>query len=173
MVLGGNILGAPPAIRKGIVFPSSPAPGSLFYRTDLNMLCEWDGTRWLSVTEYEANSIYFGASVTTRIPIANRSDYAPYVARVSWGFLIAAPNDAVDNWTLITYGFSANRGLGALVHVQNTAGNAPTTWYLDDDVPNFSQTPIHYHFFEANVTKNNAPGSFTGVMSVWYKLIIT
>jgi len=43
-------LGLNAPIPRGTAFPVSPAPstGDVYYRTDLIMLCQFDGTRWLS-----------------------------------------------------------------------------------------------------------------------------
>jgi hypothetical protein len=40
-------------LSTGTVFPPSPAPGDMFYRTDLNLTFQYDGSRskWLSVTQ--------------------------------------------------------------------------------------------------------------------------
>jgi hypothetical protein len=54
-------------LETGTVFPVSPTADDLFYRTDRNVLYFYDGTRWLSVTAYEAVGAYNLGAV---LPIA-------------------------------------------------------------------------------------------------------
>ncbi|MES2782591.1 MAG: hypothetical protein V4657_07335 [Pseudomonadota bacterium] len=61
----------PPAssggISNGAAFPVGPATNDLFYRSDRDIIYFYDGTRWLSATEYS-------------VAIANQRLLPPYVA---------------------------------------------------------------------------------------------
>src|SRR5688572_13447523 len=49
---------------EGTSFPGSPSTDDKYYRTDLNLLCVYDGTRWLTTQQY---IIYLGVWGTTAI----------------------------------------------------------------------------------------------------------
>lgn len=49
---GASLFGQAAQIFRGTVFPTLKSVGDLFYRTDRNILYHWNGTWWLSATEY-------------------------------------------------------------------------------------------------------------------------
>ena len=75
-------------IRNGNAFPGSPASNDLFYRSDLDFLCYYDGTRWLTAHEYSVTYppwnylVGLGTNATATagiIPL--HTDYTMYFTR--------------------------------------------------------------------------------------------
>lgn len=51
---------SPSGMASGSAFPGSPSSGDLFYRTDLHLECFYDGTRWLTLSQYDTNMSRIG-----------------------------------------------------------------------------------------------------------------
>jgi len=57
--------GSGTSLNPGTSFPGSPATNELCFRTDRGLLYYYDGTRWLTVTEYEAHAYLVGSAGAT------------------------------------------------------------------------------------------------------------
>jgi hypothetical protein len=75
-------------ISSGTSFPGSPSNNDIFYRTDRDLLYFYDGTRWLTVNEYDMGpgwvdtaAALSGTNTLARWPV--RQDYGMYLTRWS------------------------------------------------------------------------------------------
>ena len=97
---------------EGTSFPGSPASGDKFYRTDLNWLCFYDGTRWLTCHEYEItltspNQSTAGDWTFSRAALrADRQIYLTTCHTTTWH--ITAPS-ALNFWTIDVSTYNASR----------------------------------------------------------------
>jgi hypothetical protein len=89
-------------MQSGTSFPAaSPASGDLYYRTDLGVLCQYDGSRWLG--PLEANPVIpwnagepWSTNTTTHLITVNQS-----IKLVSAAMsCLLSPNNASNYWTL-------------------------------------------------------------------------
>lgn len=162
----------------GSAFPASPSTGALFYRTDIDFLCFYDGTRWLTVHEYEAG---LEVVTTTSSPVsasyvANRTDYAPYVTRTTMATNVAATNDGSNYWTVNIRGINGAFSAGTTVIGRNTSADTAAVWaYVETSGGSLtSQTPANYAYWEIQATKTaGTPGALTVTVLVVFRLIIT
>ncbi len=161
---------------RGTAFPSSPAAGTVFFRTDLGWWCFYDGTRWLTCEEFLAHAGVTGAtlgSTTTQSFGRSRSDHAHYVTRIALATYVATTNDATHNWTIDIKAASATLAATTMLHSASTSGDSPNTNVDKEAAPGTSQTPANYGFFQYTGTKNNTPGNLTLYLTVYYRLIVT
>lgn len=97
---------------QGTSFPGSPVSGDKFYRTDLNWLCFYDGTRWLTCHEYEItltspNASTAGDWTFSRAALrADRQIYLTTCHTTTWH--LTAPS-ALNFWTIDVSTYDASR----------------------------------------------------------------
>jgi hypothetical protein len=90
------------AYPEGTSFPAGPSVNDKFYRTDLNLLCYYDGTRWLTVQLFGSDLSMFGSTNTT----TNNGGYvAPppgdfYIESLWWNVRVTGTNNSSNYWTL-------------------------------------------------------------------------
>lgn len=179
-------LGQVEAIEKslsgGSAFPTSPAAGLLFFRTDLGFLCYYDGTRWLSAHEYTAalNDYVFGvaagAAYAGGVPQSfgralTRTDFTLYITRFVLYATASVLQTAVNNWRI---SFQSN--FGATTNAQyNTNGQAAGALVLTE-IATGSITQNGAASSETRVlvdVKNGAPGTITIEAAMYYRLVVT
>jgi len=106
-------------LNAGTSFPGSPATSDLFFRTDRDLIYYYDGTRWLTVTEYNVHLVIVDAlmGATTAPVVAGPIDQGAngcYATRlVAWtitggttstNYVVYTLSSAVANNTLTTVG---------------------------------------------------------------------
>lgn len=121
---------------KGTSFPGSPATDDLYYRTDLDLLCFYDGTRWLTVTLYEvpfgagAGSIPFTATAGLGY-LPTNSTYDLWLVDWSMTTLVLTTNDGSNNWTIkLQKTNAANTATDIDSFSTGTTPDTPTNWVL-------------------------------------------
>jgi len=62
LMSSGPAAGGGTDLHPGTSFPGSPANNDLCYRTDRDLLYFYDGTRWLTVNEYQIDAAFLGTS---------------------------------------------------------------------------------------------------------------
>lgn len=94
---------------RGTSFPGSPASGDRFYRTDRKIEYEYDGTRWLSVSQH-------------RVAIATNRALSPFSAT---GVVLDSPTPQAEDAT--------NHFLEKIVYETNvnTTNNGSNFWTVD------------------------------------------
>lgn len=112
-VLGsGNLVVGGGGYAEGTSFPVSPTSGDKFYRTDLNWLCFYDGTRWLTAHEYDIpltspNASTAGDWTFSRAALrADRQIYLTTCHTTTWH--LTAPS-ALNYWTIDVSTYNASR----------------------------------------------------------------
>lgn len=97
---------------KGTTFPSGPQTYDRFLRTDRGIEYFYDGTRWLSLQEYDfgagqqvsAGATGITASPSTVVRWAVRSDYELWLTRWVVHSRVLTTNNGSNNWTVaLTY----------------------------------------------------------------------
>lgn len=147
-------------LGRGTTFPlTADLPGGLqvddrFFRTDLDFLCVYDGTRWLTAHEYaltlglaDTNSMAASYAATTagaRYGQVGR-DFAPYFTRIDVNlFLGAGTSNTLNYWNV---GF--------------VMSNGNSLWAFDTKTDTAGANTIHSGVI-ANFT-NNPPGVITSL----------
>jgi hypothetical protein len=168
-----------PKWSEGTSFPAGPATNDKFYRTDLNLLCYYDGTQWLTVQEYEVSGIVgsavlLPASVTApgllRWPV--RQDFRLYLCRLSIQTFVGSPNTGSANWTVALIGYNASLSVVATYATLSTSGNAADNWVGNDQIIN-TAVGSTVKEMQLNITKVGSPGLIYPVAGIVYRLIVT
>jgi hypothetical protein len=148
---------AAPGIEGGTIFPSDPEANDVFFRTDLQLLCFWDGTNWITVNKYAlqptvvfnvpSNNLY---TVGVFTPPAARTFRAIYVKYI---YFVDPVNNATNYWS---FGLTPNGSF--YNHTYNTSMfNPVNSWALlgaPIDII-LSTTPLLLRLYE----KTGTPGS--------------
>lgn len=158
----------------GTAQPTGISAGFRFFRTDLGMDTYYDGTRWLSVHEYDATFQQTAFTTTATFVIAPLfQTYAPYVTRVALEYEVLTTNNATNFWTISLRGGSATYGATTTIDTFTSAAIAANTWTNIDRVPNTAQAPTNRAFFDIAAVPTLSPGILVLSATLYYRLIIT
>jgi hypothetical protein len=152
----------------GVSFPASPATNQVFFRQDLGVMCNWNGTYWLSPAIVRTMSIYSSVmpisanGTTTLILGLNGLIYTEYID--IWT-LVQTTNNSSNYWTTSLYFDSLP------VTSVSTSGHAMGAWIHTRLTINGAFTYLWYQIF--NATKTGNPGTFQTFANVRYREIIT
>jgi hypothetical protein len=154
-------------IETGSAFPAGYTD-QLFYRSDRDLLYNYDGTRWITVNQSivelgYSQAITFPASATASAVLrTSRPDelYVMWLDRLIIRTVTNTTLDATNNWTVTlvrqdSTGASTNIANVVLWQTGRTAG----TPYLDIITLNTTVTVTQSYSFHVDVTKNSAPGT--------------
>lgn len=148
--------------RAGASFPGSPSTDDFFYRTDLGVLCRYDGSRWLGPQQ----SIPFSHRNTTQPFTVNGDVVAEYRIRASRTIYLKA---WAINTHVTTLCNSSNFWTVALlkasdasdITTKTTASDAANTWVQQTEITSFTGNPYTYagiQGFAIQVRKTGSPG---------------
>lgn len=163
----------------GTSFPTGISDGFLFYRTDLDWLCVYDGTRWLTTHEYAEPLTMVSGTIIPKTDAsyvlnqsllfnASRSDYGIYATRVQFWTYITTTNNGSNYWVMEV----TNTGT-VLATFSTVADSANTNLYKSADPATALATGRQYWQLR---TSNNVgtPGDISFLAcTVSYRLIVT
>lgn len=158
-------------IPRGTAFPGSPATNDLYFRTDRGLLYYYDGTRWLTVHEYEMDLAlyqrnaqpYAGAGATIIIAPA-RTDYGAMMTRAKLYLDVIGTNNGSNYWTIsVAY-------CGTVVWTPNTSADAANAAINKETaLSNVITSPAGYA--GVDVAKVGSPSAIALNGALWYRLI--
>jgi hypothetical protein len=163
----------------GTAFPASWNTLIPFFRSDLGMWCWWDGTRWLSATEYSFSfAAYVGGALpewsgSTEVGVASlRQDYASYITRWSiTNIYLSGLNNGSNYWKLYLRTFT---GLSTIKVFDTSAGFSGGAWNDGhEEVSGISQPGLGTGGVQFYVETVGSPGGLRAYPTVFYRLIIT
>ena len=160
---------------EGTSFPGSPTTGQKFYRTDLNWLCFYDGTRWLTCHEYAMDFPAPGSAISATATVARnavRKDYYQYFTNATvTSRILGATNNGSNYWSITIDILSVTGGVTSLGSFNTSAdtANQQTTRNL---VVNFEGTSSYYST-ETVGTKTGTPSNLLVMATLYYRLIVT
>lgn len=167
-------------IRSGTSFPGSPSSGDVFFRTDLGLLCYYDGSRWLTTNEYnDFRWIALSAAGNHSFGGVLRSDLAAgiYVTKLAFQVHVATTHNASNYYDLglhtrnadtSSWTFLDSRTSWSVVAAANTWGHVTAT-------PNITQLSgtTNIHWLWTYIGKNGSPGTMNLWMCAFYRLVVT
>lgn len=166
---------------SGTSFPSSWPNNVPFLRTDLGFLCYYDGTRWLTVHEYE-RFLFGGTSANTLLDFTAsdgfaflmrlRLDYAPYFTRAAVTTRVSTTNNGSNYWTVSLDTYNLNFGAGTSIYQFNTSADTVNT-YTDHEGNPSTPNPSNRHHLVLSVQKSGSPGTLRCLPAIFYRLIVT
>ena len=153
-------------------FPASPNTNDLYYRTDLDMLCFYDGVRWLTAHEYSADFMLFDSSPpfsaagTTVYAWAPRLDYSLYITQARALTQVAATNNGSNYWTISLYRDNT------AIWTFNTSADTAATLYNKTSAINAVHTPTTWMRYRIDSDTGPA-GNINMSVTLYYRLVIT
>jgi hypothetical protein len=170
-----------PLSGAGTAFPSSPATGARFFRTDLGLECYYDGTRWLTMHEYALGN--FGGNTLNTLADFTASDsfaflwrlrtqYAPYFTRVAVTTRVSTTNNATNFWTIGFDCYNISFGAGTTIYTFSTAADTVTA-YTDHEGAPSTPAPANNTHLALSIQKTLTPGALRILFQAYYRLIIT
>lgn len=161
---------------EGTSFPSTPASGDKFYRTDLNWLCFYDGTRWLTVHEYLADFANQQAlqPITTQSYFASvtlRRDYGVYLTRFHGSYYIGPTNNGSNYRTLNLVWGNSTSSETTLYTTDSSAAAASTN--IDWSIAINSVISSSAFYLAINNTRTGLPSGLYGNFAIAYRLVVT
>lgn len=169
-------VGSGVAYAEGTSFPGSPSLNDKFYRTDLNLLCYYDGTRWLTVQEYRAAA----DAIDAVVPIAANGNttrycvdgvHGMYLTRADFTTLVNTTNTGSAYWTVTLNRVDAPGSATSVVSF-NTSTNSPNTWVRHDQAIN-AVLDASALTLRVSAGKTGSPGSAYIIPALYYRLIVT
>ena len=161
-------------VMIGTTFPVTPYVDELFYRTDLDLLCRWNGTYWLSENEYSFSvSEQTGIAAISSWLFPTRYDYLPYVTRVIYRAHVNTTNDGSNYWVLKIQdqALTPAAPIGTNFN-QNTSADTLATWTEHEGTPNVI-VPALTRWLSPYVSKVGAPGTLDFGCTFYYRLVVT
>lgn len=156
----------------GTAFPSSPDTNTRFFRTDLGFECYYDGTRWLTAHEYQADFQQYElappySAVSDPLMFAVPGDYnSLYVTRAHARLLVNTTNNGSNYWSVEL------RQEGSSIWSFNTSADAAATALLKTQNINAAYSPAT-HFSWRLASKTGAPGSIYIVGSFRFRFVVS
>lgn len=160
---------------EGTSFPGSPTTNQKFYRTDLNWLCFYDGTRWLTCQEFAQDFPAPGAGSSVTAAIARnavRKDYYQYFTKAAiTSRILGATNNGSNYWTFSIDLLSVTGGVTSIASA-NTSADTANQQTNRTIIVNYESTSS---FFSAEtvVTKVGSPSNILLMATLYYRLIVT
>jgi hypothetical protein len=154
------------AIPRGTSFPVSPTQYDLYHRTDLGIIGEWDGTRWLGPRQdvgmgvWTAGSPWSVAAVSHALPI----NFACALT-FSLLFFNNGTNNASNYWS-----FALMRD-ASTISTLTTAAYVTATNYTISDASTYILSSGT--LLQLSITKTGSPGSIRVSPMVFYRRIYT
>lgn len=173
-------------LTSGTAFPSSPVADQRFYRTDLDLRCYYDGTRWLTDQQFSSSLTIVGTTMAHPLSvnqpsagniagiIDNSLGQGVYVERaLITTYLNGGTSNASNKWAVqfvAMDGAGATTSLGALFDTSADAASA----YVSHNVTVGAVVSDSYKLFSGTFVKTGAPGNLYALpIEVVYRLIVT
>jgi hypothetical protein len=163
-----------PLSSAGTAFPSSPATGMRFWRSDLGYLCYYDGTRWLTVHEYSitiTDQISNTVAFDTAFVVPRDDGYRAYWTYAAVQTFISPTNNATNYWTIELQSVDNSIASTTTIASFNTSALAAGGNYTALGIT--TALPTNRPLTRAHVTKTGAPSSLALTMTAYYRLVIT
>ena len=173
-------VGGGSGISSGTSNPGSPTAGDLFWRTDLGLMIYYDGTRWLTTTEYRMTPVTRDAvaggytSSKTMANMAVDPTFDTYVTTILCRGLIIGGTalSASHKWEVVLYKSPTALSYTAVTTMTFDSGTLSTVLNRDATV-NTAMTVASAAMCYLAADKTGTPGTFYPHVEVRYRLIVT
>lgn len=172
----------------GTGFPGSPTADDLFYRTDLNLLFFYDGTRWVTTMLYHEHTSFHNTAVGTEYPgitssISQASMPTPRLGSGSDIWLVGATMTFLvsggtalsgsHKWvTLLTKSPTDNSDVTILTFTVDSGSSG--VWRQDAQAIGalLNNGTVHYSY-KLKSTKTGTPGTYFAYVDITYRVVAT
>lgn len=154
LTISSSGVGGSGGIVGGTAFPGSPSNNDLFYRTDLDIIFFYNGTRWLCtcphVIQFEQEQALVPITASTARRSALPSLTLDFWAMDFWmASFVETTNSATQYWTVT---------LNATSTVLSTISNAPNVGTIESAAVNAVLGPANF-WLTLTITKVSTPGA--------------
>lgn len=164
-------------LQKGTSFPGSPSSGDQYFRTDLGLDCYYDGTRWLTKTEYQIPFYTIGdmpatATGTKFNGVADNSQAGMYLTRMVNTIFVNPSNDSTHYWTVQVQWNTAGAvptNIGSAISTQGLSASS----FLETNTTINAALSTTAKSFSIVATKVSTAGTAYIFTLLWYRLIVT
>ena len=157
--------------NAGTAFPTAKATNDRYWRTDLGMEFYWDGTRWLSCTEFsvdlaitDALQPFTGTTQPGMMPLRPGA----FFTSVFFAVYVVTTNDGSNYWNITPYTKASSTAVGAVT----TSAVAASTYSLLTATPNVAANAAD-KAVQFSASKTGSPGSLYLGAKMCYRLIAT
>lgn len=171
-------VGAGGGYDEGTSFPGAPTNNDKFFRTDLDMLFFYNGTRWLSATLYReaftvANAIMpMSANNNAGFLPTWSTDFDLWLETFYAGIYVATTNSGAHYWIVEMRKYNSAAAATVVANF-TTAADAANTMLSKKVAIGSLLTPGTYPMMFVNATKSGSPGTLTVTAAVTYRLVGT
>lgn len=165
--------------QAGTSFPGSPTTNDFFYRTDLGLLCRYDGTRWLSELVLLPMHNYLGtppySTTTEALAGSVPGGFSGFIVqRWDLGFFIGSGNDVNNYWTVRLRRLTAGISVDTIKDL-STQSLSNNVWQKLVGSSGFTNNPLNASdiWAQVYVTPTNAPGAIYIQSQVTGRLVVT
>jgi len=165
------------ALESGGSFPLSPSENDLFYRTDRDLIYFYDGTRWLTVSEYTlplTTRTALGSGIAATSTLANMPSGSTlgniFVKDLSVTTFVLTTNNGTNFWTVTLEKITPGNTPSTIGSV-DTSADAADTWVNHVDAINEVVVGADHPVFRLQATKTSAAGNFVCGGTVTYRLV--
>ena len=176
---GNLVITATGGYAEGATFPGSPTNGTKFYRTDLNWLCFYDGTRWLTCHEYSQpiaiQDILVPRAVSSAAStgyLALRQDFDLFLTSLTIMSLTVSPNNGSNYWEY-QFRYKNSSNSATVITTINTSTHTPL---VATDCSVTLNTPLNTAAIFLDFLVQGAagsPGACYPFSTINYRLIVT
>jgi len=162
-------------IASGTSFPGSPASNDIYYRTDRDILYFYDGTRWMTVSEYTLPMfdviLQNGIAANTEIARGGfDGTYDAYVTSVEFDSQVITTNDGSKFWTLKVSKYTPTSVETSLAS-QATSGDTVNNWVYHTVAVNAVVDRTTHTMVNFQVAKTSTPGNIYAHATIKYRLV--
>jgi hypothetical protein len=163
-------------IASGTAFPTNPATGDTYLRTDRNLLYFYDGTQWLTINEYSVTWSWWqtalGLEPFSISPAYTYSgvigqEYSAYISTAIYMAAVVAPNDPANYWTIQLRSLS-DAGSVVILDTWSTSASAAATTITREQHVNTATTNRQIII---RIEKTGAPGAIHLYSTIHYRRI--
>jgi len=174
VLLGNYSAGQMRARGAGSSFPATATTNDLWFRTDQGILYYYDGTRWLSVNEYNLSMGAWGVlpngiSASGTLPLLAACPYSPsghvYLTKWTVARQTATTNNGTNFWTI-------NLLNNAGTNISNfTTASDGINWITGSNSPGSDRAVATDMYWYVQVLKTLSPGNLSLAATLSYRLI--
>jgi hypothetical protein len=152
---------------EGTSFPGSPSDNDKFFRTDLDMLFFYDGTRWLSAQQFiipfqpYTRGTFTGMSATASDCLSAIPAFAPtfdfWMETLRWTSFVATTNNGTSFWRLVLRKFTAPNTATTIVQ-PDTSSDTASSYTIHETTIN-ALLGTNVQFLDVSWNKVSSPGN--------------
>lgn len=174
-ITSGQLASARGGVPSGTAFPSSPAAGERFFRTDTGFEYFYDGSRWLTTCEFVVPIVgltQYSANADTPAVLVSATDTFR-ITRITMSTYVATTNNGSNYWNVALQGVNDAFTAFTVISTANTSAQSANTFVRSAPTASDPQLASGRAALRLGLTKTGSPGDLRIMLSVHYRFVIT